>query len=145
MRLSEAFMLGITTCKLEMRNLDSCAYGCALNAMGVPQTGIPVLEQRYEVKAVRDRWQKVYELWPWTKPVDSDWACVSVLASEVWMKFDFDVCQGNMTLEQLHDYIKSIEPDCDCNRFDCNCKESQPESGVSHATSRHSETTINAR
>ena len=30
-----------------------------------------------------------------------------------------------MTLEQLVDYVRSIEPDCDCNRFHCDCKAKQ--------------------
>lgn len=110
MRLSTAIMLGAATCKMEAGNINSCAYGAALNAMGIP----------LEVDGMQDggpRYFAIEGLWPWT--VDGElWHRE---AAKVITLFDSRVCDGRMTLEQLVDWVRSVEPDCDCNRFNCTC------------------------
>lgn len=123
MRLSEAIMLGSTTCKMEPLNINSCAYGCALNALGVPKdesVGVDG-EHLYRYVALK-------KIWPWTADAEVG---MSDLGVSVYQKFDSEVCEGEITLEQLADYVRSIEPDCgECNRFNCTCAKSEavPES-----------------
>lgn len=104
MKLSTAMMLGSTTCKMKWGNIQTCAIGAALNALGEP---------------TKHRYERAIELWPWLdapSPHDTDHLM------DIYTRFDTQVCRGRMTLEQLADYIKSVEPDCgDCNRFICTC------------------------
>lgn len=46
---------------------------------------------------------------------------ITSFASQIWEKFDNWVCGGHITYEQLCDWVRSVEPDCDCNRFNCTC------------------------
>jgi hypothetical protein len=71
----------------------------------------------------------IHEAWPWimdgNKFFRADWMAgqeqVSGLEA-IWSRFDILVCAGRMTLEQLVDYVRSIEPDCgECNKFECTC------------------------
>jgi hypothetical protein len=108
MKLSEAMMLGSVTCKMEQGNLDSCAFGSALNAIGCKEEGMA-------------RWVSIAKAWPWTTVEDTH-CLMTNLACTIYEKFDLKVCCGEMTLEQLADYVKTIEPSCgECNRFDCPC------------------------
>ena len=116
MRLSEAMMLGSTTCKMEAGDWNSCALGCALNAEGVRQ---------YAGRDGYGRSIETNDRWPWIWGLIDDEG--TTFAEQIWTRFDFQVCDGRMTLEQLVDYVRSIEPDCDCNRFNCNCKTTQQE------------------
>lgn len=114
MKLSEAMMLGSVTCKMEPMDINSCAYGCALNALGVPEE-----ETRLQGGEIVFRYEKVRRIWPWTT---DDGFSMSRLGQSVYEKFDLEVCTGEMSLEQLVDYVRSIEPDCgECNRFECTC------------------------
>lgn len=134
MRLSEAIMLGSTTCALEPQNWNSCAYGAALNANGVARCAeLMVLNDEKNLEVHADwapRIDAIGELWPWTWDVRDD--DLSDLASTVYEMFDEDVCDGKVTIDALVDYVRSIEPDCDCNRFNCTCKEANAEE-VCHA------------
>lgn len=115
MRLSEAIMLGAATCKMEAGEISTCAYGVALRAVGG--------DFEYPYSSIMDawRWTEV-----WFKDSDGhNCRSLSDLARSVWRKFDNEVCDGKITLEQLADYVRSIEPDCDCNRFNCDCKAKQ--------------------
>lgn len=102
MRLSEAMMLGSTMCKMEEGNWDSCALGSAANAIG--------LEKKHNTD---ERIDEIYSAWPWLRGGQ---------ISGIWVRFDHCVVPGLMTLEQLVDYVRSIEPSCgECNRFECTC------------------------
>lgn len=114
MRLSMAMMLGSTTCKMEAGNINTCAMGAALNAMGVR----PCARHGCDWHRV----EMMCELWPWLAG-NRGW--IAPQATNIIQRFDYQVCEGLMTLEQLVDYVRSIEPDCDCNRFNCNCKAQQ--------------------
>ena len=41
MKLSEAIMLGSSTCKMERGNWNTCALGAAANAIGIERTEDP--------------------------------------------------------------------------------------------------------
>lgn len=115
MRLSEAIMLGSATCRLVSGDIDSCAIGCALNAEGVARGG-------------RERYHAASRNWPWIGTIidgGSGRFYIPEAMGNITRRFDNFVCEGTMTLEQLADYVRSIEPDCDCNRFNCDCKSKQ--------------------
>ena len=110
MKLSEAMMLGAATCRMEAGNWNSCAIGAAGNAMGVPQG---------KLLRGNDRCRGLSAAWPWLWRAKNEFAfCWESVAS----RFDGAVCTGKMTLEELADYVRTIEPDCgECNRFECTC------------------------
>lgn len=125
MRLSEAIMLGATTCQPKAGDMNVCVYGMALNANGVP---LAALNYQW------DRYLEAARLWPWvyqSRPMPL--IPFTALASTVWSMFDNEVCAGKLTLEQLADYVRSIEPDCDCNRFNCDCAKKPVEAEVLQA------------
>lgn len=104
-------MLGAVTCVLEPENINSCAFGAALNAMGV--------EREAPGNGVSRYWE-LKQIWPWLcDPAGGP--ALSVQACGIYQRFDWNVCRGEMTLEELVDYVRSIEPDCDCCRFNCDC------------------------
>ena len=109
MRLSQAMMLGSTVVKLRTGDLRYCAYGAALRSEGA-----------------RPAYSEVIRLWPWTQHGNDNYLCE--LGVSVYQKFDLNVCNGEMTFEQLVDYVRSIEPECgECNRFECICPKQQAE------------------
>lgn len=108
MKLSMAMMLGSTTCKMRGGNINFCAIGAALNAVGVPQN-----RDRQDFT----RLEATRTLWPWLfGQVGMDYL------QKVVCLFDGKVVYGEMTYEQLVDYVVSVEPACEtCNRFECSC------------------------
>lgn len=122
MKLSEAMMLGSVTCKMERGNWEACGLGCAGNALGIAagdgsnSFGNP-------------RVQAIFQQWPWLRPASVFGnACLETeslpyFGGKIARLFDEEVATGKMSLEQLVDYVRSIEPSCgECNRFDCTCK-----------------------
>jgi hypothetical protein len=120
MRLSEAILLGDS---LRDRNWDvfldttttppcGCALGGAQLAMG-----------RTDIQGYRD-------LWPWVHDkaaMESEFRDllyedhIGVVDAAGHPNF-FDVVKGSCTIEQLADYVRSIEPSCgECNQFTCTC------------------------
>lgn len=130
MKLSEAMMLGSTVMKMEPRNWNSCALGCAGTAIGIPQV-------EGDMYNATSRAQPIQKAWPWLKGTcEKEWiaggfiAIADIQAERIWLRFDNLVCNGEMTFEALVDYVRSIEPECgECNRFECTCapKEAVPE------------------
>jgi hypothetical protein len=118
MRLSEAIMLGSATCKLSPADINACAFGCALNSMGVPHSSLFPETNGIGGKEYA-RYLEARRIWPWIGDIMQSGA-VS-FGTHIFTAFDNNVCSGEMTLEQLVDYVRSIEPDCDCNRFNCDC------------------------
>lgn len=119
MKLSEAMMLGSTTCKMIPGDWNSCALGCAGNAVSIPQgVGLACL-----IGADSDgpiyRNRLIYDAFPWLLECtpEGSWSGI------VWYIFDNQVCLGKVTFEQLVDYVASVEPECgECNRFECTCR-----------------------
>lgn len=120
MKLSEAMMLGSVTCKMVIADWNSCALGCAGNAVGIPQ-----MKGSFANECNPARFGLIARAFPWLSdtenPTDADDGNHHAL--EIWSTFDNQVCKGEMTFEQLVDRVRSIEPSCgDCNRFECACK-----------------------
>lgn len=119
MKLSEAIMLGSTTCRLEPMNLNHCALGCAANAMGMPK-------HEPFTKRAWDRVNAIHKEWPWI--IRSPGGVREEYGFQITRMFDGEVCLGFKTLEQLVDWVRSVEPDCgECNRFDCTCTKTTTE------------------
>src|SRR5690349_9489718 len=126
MKLSEAMMLGSVTCEMKPADFDTCALGAAGNAVGIPRKD----------KCHGFRLTAISNYWPWiavsSKGCDGhskDFVSMfsngeSTWAEQIFYRFDRSVVrEKTMTLEQLVDYVRSIEPACgDCNRFDCTCE-----------------------
>jgi hypothetical protein len=115
MKLSDAIMLGAPITTAMPYHLDNCAFGMALNAVGVPKC--------VELFATgSNRQTELMARWPWLGSWESEqW-------KDIVHMFNEDVCcDRSMTLEQLVDYVRAIEPACECNRFDCDCSPKQAE------------------
>lgn len=107
MRLSDAMMLGSVTCRMKKANWNSCALGCAGNAIGIPNWG----------NVGRHRDSLILKAWPW---LEQECNCKengisAVVGTHCYMvhifkKFDTDVCEGRMTLEALVDWVRQVEP-----------------------------------
>lgn len=120
MKLSEAILMGDS---LRTRDYNAflfrkrggkycgCAIGGACLALGHTEAG-------NETRLA---------LWPWlSKPSPN-------MPEGAFRNFEADigfnptvgfkaVCKGKATIEQLADYVASVEPACgECNRFDCTC------------------------
>jgi hypothetical protein len=115
MKLSEAMMLGSTLVKMRAGDWNNCALGVAAQAAGISAQG---------------RSGPIYRKWPWLEiRVEaseffhaSHILCPILWITEIWARFDKLVVCGEMTFEQLVDYVRSIEPECgECNRFQCTC------------------------
>lgn len=109
MKLSEAMMLGSTTCKMIPKDWDSCALGAAANAIGIPHyVGVDYF----------NRIADIVKEWSWILEFSSEGQYLTF----IFHKFDDEVCGGKMTFEELVDYVISVEPKCgECNSFACTC------------------------
>ena len=122
MKLSEAMLLGSATCKMVAGDWNSCALGAAGNAVGIPQ---------FDNILARALW--IQDTWPWLRNIsrvqEYKGAELTInYCEEIWTRFDNEVVGGAMTLEQLVDYVKSIEPQCgECNKFECTCVKAEVE------------------
>lgn len=132
MKLSEAMMLGdvlrVRTNKLYLCVLDT-AIGNSASVLGVdPSTpegtvcGCALGGAFYAAtgKTIYDR-----NFWPWLRESPKtgilDWEVLIGCGISNDISF-LRVMRGEATFEQLVDYVRSIEPECDeCNRFDCQC------------------------
>lgn len=139
MKFSLAVFLGASTCKMVASDINSCAIGSALNAMGVA-TGIEA----------NDRYAAATCIWPWLHdslpyplhltfcnyPSLMERMAALTYMQLVWQYFDDHVCEGRMTLEELTDLIAIMEPDCDCNQFNCNCEKETFPLDTAHETDK---------
>lgn len=131
MKLSIAMMLGRVTCKMKAGDWNTCALGAAGNAVGVPN-----FVKTPEWPAPDDlRPHLLFAKWPWLlseapQPFERFFYCGapyyeglgSAWYGRITRRFDHEVCTGQMTFEQLADYVTSIEPECgECNKFVCSC------------------------
>jgi hypothetical protein len=131
MKLSEAMILGAATCRMVAGDINSCALGAALNAVGKPMDG--ALLQTLLFKDARgfvldvkcaDREGMLRELWPWMfeetpSPRALDWVSYGAVIAGL---FDNSVVEGRMTLERLADAVAAVEPECgECCEFECSC------------------------
>jgi hypothetical protein len=104
MRLSEAIALGsLTMEKWKAHDLDHCALGMAANAVGC--------QRQYE---------RIVDKWPWVGQWRGICPILGCVAGNVYGThpmiciiphiFDEHVMAGNFTMEQLIDFVRSIEP-----------------------------------
>jgi len=140
MRLSEAIMLGSTTCVLEAGDWNSCALGAACNALGVPAdfigTEVTLMKQKFRVREfIRE--DEIAKYWPWLTGELSFFVAfegVDRFSQEPWLAstwlemiyvaFDDLVACGHWSLEALVDWVRSVEPECgECCEFECTCGE----------------------
>lgn len=137
MRLSDAMLMGRNLCSMEAGNWNSCALGVAGTAVGVPQARVikfkgevpkgvrPSFYNLYEMENGETRSQAIGEKFPWLYTFQH-------LSNQTWMRkvftlFDDAVTKGSMTFEQLVDYVRSVEPDCEtCCKFECSCSVEEP-------------------
>lgn len=136
MRLSEAIMLGSTTVQMVATDWNSCALGAAANAIGLPKqiTHFKKVNNHIQPETLNPRNIAIRKVWPWlgenSSPINlvqfEDTTLHIVRTTwmvQIWARFDYGVVEGKMTLEELVDYVRSVEPDCDqCNQFVCSCK-----------------------
>lgn len=100
MKLSEAIVLGSVLVEMKPGCWSTCALGGAARAVGIPPTPESVLDQ-----------------WPWLEP----YAEAALTQIVTW--FDDWVCEGEMTLDELADIVRRMEPSCgQCNVHDCPCE-----------------------
>lgn len=127
MKLSEAIMLGSATCKMVAGDINNCALGAALNAVGAERHTLSVSIKRvgeleWSTTAGNDRYHALLERWPWlfaAAPGQASWSpSYGMIVADL---FDAHVVWGDMTLEQLADAVSAVEPQCECNQFDCDC------------------------
>ena len=131
MRLSEAIRLGsLILDKVEGYDTSTCAIGMGLAATGTsimaedlpepPRKFIPVPYSALDHDEVN--YQRLAALWPWIEqvaPTQCPW-CDAVLGKDrsdiearlgfIHHPFDCHVIEGDVTLEQLCDFIRTIEP-----------------------------------
>lgn len=85
-----------------------CMMGAALIAVGKAED-----ENNRNARAVLREW-------PWLSDI-SDLETQYAFETEVTERFHL-VARGEMTYEQLIDYVRSVEPECgECCRFECIC------------------------
>jgi hypothetical protein len=121
MRLSEAILLGDSLRKryayVFLREFNGETFGCALGGAGLA-VGFGV-EDPYAFRRI----------WPWTQKT-TDGTRLVTLEDEIGLgcghpSFD-GVCRGEATIEQLADWVRSIEPECgECNQFECTCPKAE--------------------
>ena len=100
MRLSEAIALGrVTIEKPEAGNFSTCAMGMAANAVGMV----------HDYKAVLQRWP-----WLWRDTLcPVNWCCEEPTSAIHSLTHQFDyfvMLTKSMTLDQLIDWVRSVEP-----------------------------------
>jgi hypothetical protein len=105
-----------------------------------------VLTLCMEFEPTCDRRMEILKRWPWTgvsvpfastptwcqeaalklPQLEVNAATVVTYISIVTIGFDHCVVAGKMTLEQLVDWVRSVEPSCgECCSFECGCEKTQ--------------------
>jgi hypothetical protein len=127
MKLSEAILLGDSLRKRDPRaflyEIDGEACGCAL---GGAELAVGV--------GVKDPYA-FRRIWPWTQKqtdgsitLEDEIGFGDVRSTHPGFT---DVYKGKATIEQLADYVRSVEPECgECNQFECTCDHSTKEAAV---------------
>ena len=126
MKLSDAIVLGSTTCKLEARNWNACAVGVAANAVGIVRSFSTTI---CGIRIQSDREGQINRRWPWLGSCLATYADIRYhwsFLQEIVFRFDRRVCESGEAnpkkFEELVAFIRSVEPSCgDCNQFTCTC------------------------
>lgn len=111
LKLSEAIRLGsLLIQEPKESDTNSCAVGMALRAIGDNR----VFSQDQSSDDLHIPYRAVVKTWPWLdqKSTYCPWCDCHVFSSGcIWHPFDSHVMRGEMTIEQLADWIATIEPD----------------------------------
>lgn len=136
MKLSEAMMLGSTTCRMIPGDWNSCALGAALNAIGVPQQDA-LTKKCPRSGAVKAIWpwlassipmrqpdhtypdqQEVYgfyyhlgSLLPHSLPYSDPTGQIGIFGTMITYLFDYEVCRGKLSFENLVRLVQEWEPE----------------------------------
>lgn len=101
MRLSDAMAMGrVTIENLESGQLRGCVLGMACNAVGIK------LINRQPLHAYAD----IYERWPWLYNRLIWRGAEDEAMGHIYTAFDREVMTGLMTLDELIDWVHSVEP-----------------------------------
>lgn len=144
MKLSDAIMLGLLEgTRPTFMNINSCAFGLALNAEGVPRVpDEPDYTIKREFGPGNFRYQALFALWPWVlenlpspltlkmalsyKPEEHSLLQVTDYASLIIVWFDHYVMSmvfRRMTMDELVSVIRVMEPECgECCQRVCACE-----------------------
>jgi hypothetical protein len=105
-RLSEAIRMGsLLIEEPRATDINACAVTMACNAIGVQVESEPL---------AKDYYNHLLENWPWLqgKTVTCPFKRYELTGTTiVWLPFDQYVMSGKMTIDQLADWIRSIEPE----------------------------------
>lgn len=100
MRLSDAIATGRTL-------VTNCVAGGSTREKAEPGDGC-VLDMA-ALAVGKCNWQWAKEIWPWLRNLSLSTGCD--YESEIYTRFDQDVmARGTLTLDQLIDYVRSVEP-----------------------------------
>lgn len=99
MRLSEAIAVGRTL-------VANCVPGGSTRKNAQPGDGC-VLDMA-ALAMGRRNWEEARDVWPWLEQLNGK--THKSYEEEIYQRFDFDVMRKGMTLEQLIDYVRSVEP-----------------------------------
>ena len=116
MRLSDAAMLGSLMQRYEVRDWNSCFLGLAANAVGVPRvseikaTTIAGMSGEFACFDVSGRIEGILAHWPWLASNENEHMY------EITHLFDH-----GMPFDKLVEYVRTIEPPCECGVRECCC------------------------
>jgi hypothetical protein len=106
MRLSDAIALGSTMVKMKPCMWESCPLGVAAKAVGVFPEGYSCHQE------IADR---IMDEWPWLRANEAEGL------RKIMKLFDWRVCDGDLTLNDLIYFVRQIEPPCECGVRNCVC------------------------
>lgn len=100
MRLSDAIAMGrVTVEEMQAADITKCALGMACNAVGL------------DPKMTGEDYEGVKAVWPWLSTiVTAPNGAPNYAITIIWRLFDGRVMAGRMTLDQLIDWVRSVEP-----------------------------------
>lgn len=121
MRLSDAMLAGsMVWTSHRMNNWNMCAIGTAANAVGITPY------RKNSVLGLDTRFEGIQNHWPWL------WDGPDSGREDLWITSISYLFENGCHIEDLVEFIRVIEPQCDCNRFKCRCQD-EPEAAVENS------------
>lgn len=121
MRLSDAMSAGSMVWQSHRINMwNMCALGTAANAVGIP----PAIT--WSTLGLHNREDAICRRWPWLESEPS------LTEQRNWLWIISDMFEVGTEVPDLVEFIRAVEPKCDCNRFDCECQD-DPETAVENS------------
>jgi len=114
-------ILGMQTLRPSPGDINFDILGVAANVVGISRAG-------ESGESIQARYQGLVDQWPWLGrqiPVEGE-DFYRTLLMEISYRFDQRVCGEEITLNDLLDYVRSIEPECGkCCNYDCACERAE--------------------